>query len=131
MNAHARYADIAAEVAAELADRIAAARRAGIAAEAIAIDPGIGFAKLADHSVELLRRLPELAPLSCPILVGVSRKSFLGRLAGGDPAPNQRMPASLAAGLFALQRGANILRVHDVTETIQAIRVWQAVSDRA
>jgi len=127
MNAQARYADVVAEVIAELTGRIAAAEQAGIRRGAIAIDPGIGFAKLAPHSLELLRRLPELRALNCPILVGVSRKSFLGRT-GGEPDPRRRLPGSLAAGLFALDRGADILRVHDVTETIQAVRVWQALA---
>ena len=103
-----------------------AAERAGIARDAIAIDPGIGFAKLAPHSLELLRRLPELAVLRLPILVGVSRKSFIGRL-GGEPDPRLRLPGSLAAGLFAVSRGASILRVHDVAETFQALIVWQAL----
>ena len=105
MNARAVYADIAREVAAELAVRIAAAEQAGIGPEAIAIDPGIGFAKLAPHSLELLRRLPELAALGRPILVGVSRKSFIGRV-GDEPDPQRRFPGSLAAGLFALSHGA-------------------------
>jgi len=123
MNARATYADIAREVMDELAARIAAAEQAGIAREAIAIDPGIGFAKLAPHSLELLRRLPELAALRRPILVGVSRKSFIGRL-GDEPDPRRRLPGSLAAGLFALSHGAHILRVHDVPETIQALKLW-------
>ena len=127
MNAEARYTDVAAEVISELGARITAAERAGIAREAIAIDPGIGFAKLAPHSLELLRRLPELRALGCPILVGVSRKSFLGRLTG-ETEPRGRLPGSLAAALFALDRGAHLLRVHDVTETVQAIRVWQALA---
>ncbi len=127
MNAMARYADVAREVSQELAAAGAAAESAGVARAAIAFDPGIGFAKLAEHSVELLRRLPELAVLGRPLLVGVSRKSFLGRIAG-EPDPGRRLPASVAAALFALQRGARILRVHDVAETIQAIRVWQALS---
>jgi dihydropteroate synthase len=127
MNARAVYADVAAEVVAELAALIAAAERAGVVREAIAIDPGIGFAKLAPHSVELLRRLPELAVLGLPILVGVSRKSFLGRLTG-EATPRQRLAGSLAAGLFAVAQGAQILRVHDVAETIQALRVWQALA---
>jgi dihydropteroate synthase len=126
MNARAVYSDVAREVIDELAARIAAAERAGIARDAIAIDPGIGFAKLAPHSLELLRRLPELSVLRRPMLVGVSRKSFIGRI-GGETDPRQRMPGSLAAVLFALSRGANILRVHDVSETIQALRVWQAL----
>jgi len=127
MNARAVYADIAREVAAELCDRIAAAETAGIARSAIAIDPGIGFAKLAPHSLELLRRLPELAVLGRPILVGVSRKSFIGRI-GEEPDQQRRFPGSIAAGLFALSRGAHILRVHDVAETVQAIKLWSALT---
>jgi dihydropteroate synthase len=127
MNARAIYADIAREVAAELADRITAAEAAGITRDAIAIDPGIGFAKLAPHSLELLRRLPELTVLGRPILVGVSRKSFIGRLTE-ESDPQRRFPGSIAAGLFALSRGAHILRVHDVAETVQAIKLWSALT---
>jgi len=126
MNARATYADIAREVTDELAARIEAAEQAGIARDAIAIDPGIGFAKLAPHSLELLRRLPELAVLHRPILVGVSRKSFIGRL-GDEPDPQRRLPGSLAAGLFAISRGAHILRVHDVPETVQALKLWASL----
>jgi dihydropteroate synthase len=127
MNAEARYTDVAGEVLSELAARIAAAEAAGIARAHIAIDPGIGFAKLAPHSVELLRRLRELTALGCPMVVGVSRKSFLGRI-GNEPDPRCRLPASLAAALFALDRGTSILRVHDVAATVQAVRVWQALN---
>jgi dihydropteroate synthase len=127
MNARAVYADIAREVGDELAARIAAAEQAGIARDAIAIDPGIGFAKLAPQSLEMLRRLPELAALGCPILVGVSRKSFIGRVAD-EPDPQRRLPGSLAAALFAVSRGAHILRVHDVAETVQALRLWSALA---
>ncbi|HET7881558.1 MAG TPA: dihydropteroate synthase [Acetobacteraceae bacterium] len=130
MPAHAHYQDVAGEVIQELAARIAAAEAAGIRRDRIAIDPGIGFAKAARQSLELLRRLPELSVLGCPILVGVSRKSFLGTVSG-EREPRQRLPASLAAGLFALSRGAAILRVHDVPETVQAIKVWQALSDNS
>ncbi len=126
MYAQAHYDDVAAEVIRELAERIANARHAGIDRGSIAIDPGIGFAKTAEQSVELLRRLPELSSLGYPILVGVSRKSFLGA-ATGDTDPRRRLPASLAAGLFALSHGAAILRVHDVAETLQAVRIWQAL----
>jgi dihydropteroate synthase len=129
MYAQARYEDVLAEVAQELGQRVAAAERAGIARNAIAIDPGIGFAKTAEQSVALLRRLPALSSLGCPILVGVSRKSFLGALTAEENT-RRRLPASLAAGLFALSRGAAILRVHDVPETVQAIKVWQALSCR-
>jgi dihydropteroate synthase len=126
MYAQARYGDVAAEVARELAQRIEAAERAGVTRDNIVIDPGIGFAKTAEQSIELLRRLPDLAALGRPILVGLSRKSFLGAITGEDE-PRRRLPGSLAAGLFALARGAAILRVHDVAETIQAIKVWQAL----
>ena len=127
MYAHARYDDVAAEVARELDQRIEAAERAGVARDRIAIDPGIGFAKTAEQSVELLRRLPELRSLGYPIVVGASRKSFLGTVAG-EQDPRRRLPGSLAAGLFALSRGAAILRVHNVPETIQAIKVWRTLT---
>jgi dihydropteroate synthase len=127
MYAEARYDDVVADVRCELAGRIAAAERAGIVPGQIAIDPGIGFAKRPGQSMELLRRLPELASLGYPILVGVSRKSFLAGVTE-EADPRRRLPGSLAAGLFALSRGAIILRVHDVAETIQALRVWQALS---
>jgi dihydropteroate synthase len=123
----ARYGDVAGEVAAELGQRIAAAEAAGIAREAIAIDPGIGFAKTGAHNLALLPRLGELRALGQPIVVGVSRKRFIGTLAGGA-APKERLPGSLAAGLFAVLHGADILRVHDVAETVQALRVWRALA---
>lgn len=128
MNAAAVYRDVAAEVIAELARRVAVAEASGIARARIAIDPGIGFAKLLPHSMALLRRLPELAVLDLPVVVGVSRKSFLGRI-GCEAAPRRRLPASLAAGLFAVQGGAHVLRVHDVPETVQALRVWRALTE--
>ncbi len=127
MYAQARYDDVAAEVARELGQQIAVAERAGITHDRIAIDPGIGFAKTADQSIELLRRLPELLRLGFPVVVGVSRKSFLGALAG-EKDPRRRLPGSLAAGLFALSQGASILRVHDVAETMQAITVWRGLT---
>jgi dihydropteroate synthase len=127
MYAQARYDDVAADVTRELGQLIEAAQRAGIARERIVIDPGIGFAKTAEQSIELLRRLPELGSLGRPILVGVSRKSFLGAVTG-EQDPRHRLPGSLAAGLFALSQGAAILRVHNVPETIQAIRVWRALT---
>jgi dihydropteroate synthase len=126
MYALASYDDIAADVARELGERIDSAERAGIARDRIAADPGIGFAKTAEQSLELLRRLPELGVLGCPILVGVSRKSFLGAVTA-EQEPRRRQAASLAAGLFALSRGAAILRVHDVRETVQAVKVWQSL----
>jgi dihydropteroate synthase len=126
MYAEAHYEDVVRDVRRALAERIDAAERSGVAQGQIAIDPGIGFAKTSDQSAELLRRLPELTSLGYPILIGVSRKSFLARITH-EAVPNRRLPGSLAAGLFALSRGAAILRVHDVLETIQAIMVWQAL----
>lgn len=126
MNGLAVYGDVLAEVTRELAGRLAAAIHAGIAPEAIALDPGIGFAKLADHSIAVLRGLPTLAALGRPLLVGVSRKSFIGRLSA-EPDPARRFPGSLAAALFAISRGASIIRVHDIRETVQALRVWHTL----
>jgi dihydropteroate synthase len=122
----ARYDDIGPEVAAELAVRVTAARQAGIKDEAIAIDPGFGFAKHPPHSLALLRGLSALRTLGFPIIAGVSRKGFIGATSG-EPDPARRFPGSIAAGLFALAQGAAVLRVHDVRETVQAVRVWHAL----
>jgi dihydropteroate synthase len=119
------YGDVALEVAEFLADRLDAAGAAGIPRRRVAIDPGIGFGKTAAHNLELLQRLPLLAGLGCPILVGASRKAFIGRLSGVMEA-ERRGPGSVAAAVFAASRGAAILRVHDVAETVQALRVWRA-----
>jgi dihydropteroate synthase len=126
MRDFANYTDIATEVTAELAERIAAAEAAGIARARIAIDPGIGFAKRPPDSVALLQRLDTLQGLGLPILAGVSRKGFIGKLSG-ETNPAARAPGSIAAALWALNKGADILRVHDVPETIQAVRVWQGL----
>jgi dihydropteroate synthase len=123
----ARYTDVVKEVARELTDRAAAAVAASIAPGQIALDPGIGFAKTAEQSVELLRRLDAFVALGYPIVIGVSRKSFIGRLSG-EPDAGRRLGGSLAAALHALAHGAAILRVHDVPETVQAVRVWRELS---
>jgi dihydropteroate synthase len=120
------YADPPRDVLHELAARIAAAERAGVARAAIAIDPGIGFAKGTAHNAALLARLPVLLNLGCRMVVGVSRKGFIARIAGDAP-PDARLGGSLAAGLAAVLGGAAVLRVHDVAETVQALRVWHAV----
>jgi dihydropteroate synthase len=120
-----RYGDVALEVARFLRDRVETAERLGIPRSAIAVDPGIGFGKTAEHNLALLDRLPLLAGLGCRILVGASRKGFLGRIAG-EPEAGRRLAPSLAAALAAAARGASILRVHDVAETVQALRVWEA-----
>lgn len=122
-----QYDHVTRDVTRELSARIVLAMAAGVARQAIAIDPGLGFAKTAEQSVALLAGLDSLAALGFPILVGASRKSFIGRISG-EEAPDRRLPGSLAAGLFAVARGARILRVHDVAATAQALRVWQALS---
>lgn len=127
MTSTAVYEDVVATVTRELRDRLSAALRAGIAADRIALDPGIGFAKTGPQNLELLGRLPLLLNLGRPLLVGVSRKAFIGRL-GGAERPEQRDWGSLAAGLHALDHGAAILRVHDVAGTVQAVRVWYALA---
>jgi len=121
------YRDVAGEVVAELD---AAIRRLPMTPARIVVDPGIGFAKDTGQNEALLARLPLLLNLGCRILVGVSRKGFLGRIAG-VPDPLARLPGSLAAGLAAVLGGASILRVHDVAATVQALRVWRAVTDAA
>ena len=124
----ADYQDIAVEVAAELATRIGAAEKAGVRPEAIAIDPGFGFAKHPPHSLALLRNLPRLTALGFPVVAGVSRKGFIGATSGEDQ-PARRFPGSIAAGLFALSQGASVLRVHDVKATVQAVRVWHTLHE--
>jgi len=125
MQAAATYGDVAVEVAAFLRDRVDSIERLGIPRARIAIDPGIGFGKTLAHNLEMLHRLPLLAGIGCAILVGASRKGFIGRL-GGEPDAARRAPGSVAVALAAAARGAAILRVHDVAETVQALRVWAA-----
>ncbi len=118
------YADPIADILSELTECRDAALAAGIAAHNIALDPGYGFAKTAAQNLALLRATARFAALGHPLVIGVSRKSFLGTYTN-EPDPARRVPASLAAGLFALTQGAHILRVHDVPETVQAVRLWQ------
>ncbi len=120
-----QYADVVVEVRDYLQQRIAAAEQAGIARERIVIDPGFGFGKVLEHNLELLRRLDEIAALRVPVLAGLSRKSMIGKLTGRDT--GDRLAGSVAAALFAVQRGAAIVRVHDVAATRDALMVWQAV----
>jgi dihydropteroate synthase len=127
MATHARYDDVGAEVAAELSERVATAEHAGIARSRLILDPGFGFAKRPEHSVALLQQFPTLARLGLPVLVGVSRKGFIGVLAD-EPIPARRDAASLAAGLFAAHQGAAVLRVHDVAGTCQALKVWSTLA---
>ena len=121
------YADIVTEVAEFLGERVAAAEAAGIALNRIAVDPGFGFGKSLEHNIELLRRLGELVVPGLPLLVGMSRKSMLG-LITGRPA-HERVHAGIAAHVLAVERGARIVRVHDVAATRDALAIVQAVED--
>ena len=120
------YRDIVPEVKDFLQSRIEAALAAGISYDRIVIDPGFGFGKTLAHNLALLRNLEEFKELNMPILAGLSRKSMLGAITGRDA--QHRMTASVAAALIAAQRGASILRVHDVRETVDAIKIWDAVN---
>jgi dihydropteroate synthase len=122
------YADVVEDVKAFLADRIDFATGAGIAEERIWVDPGIGFGKTVDHNLELLRRLGELRALGRPIVVGTSRKSFIGKLTGREVA--DRLGGTVASNVLALRAGADVLRVHDVGQVKEAVRVAQAILER-
>ena len=125
------YADVVAEVDAHLRSRLAVAEGAGVLRDCVAFDPGIGFGKSAEGSLELLARgLPILAASGRPVLVGASRKSFLARLTGDDGPPQERIPASLAAAALAVFQGATILRVHDVAATVRVAKVALAARDK-
>jgi dihydropteroate synthase len=127
MNTLADYTDVAVEVTRELASRVAAAEAAGVARAQIAVDPGIGFAKRTGQNREVLVRLPLLLNIGCPILVGLSRKRFV-REVTRTLSPKQTGPGSLAGVLYSLWHGARILRVHEVADTVQAVRVWEVLS---
>ena len=120
------YEDVVAEVGAFLMERVEAAERCGIARERLVIDPGFGFGKSYEHNLALLRNLGEFVALGVPVLVGLSRKSMLGRITGRDA--GERVIASVAAALIAAQKGARILRVHDVAATRDALAVLRSVS---
>lgn len=125
MQSDPRYDDVVVEVREFLADRAEALMATGIARERIVLDPGFGFGKTVAHNLTLLRDLDRLLELGFPLLVGISRKSTLGAITGREV--QDRLAGSLAAALFAAQKGAKILRVHDVRETVDALKVWQAV----
>jgi dihydropteroate synthase len=127
MQEHPRYDDVASEVAAFLEERLAFAVGAGIAEERICLDPGIGFGKTVEHNFELVRRLDVLLALGRPIVIGFSRKSSLGKVAGDPNAKTGPLSASVAAAVAAYERGATILRVHDVREHVEALAVARAV----
>ncbi len=126
MQADPRYGDVVSDVAAFLEQRLAFAVGEGVPEERIWLDPGIGFGKTVAHNLELLRRLDEIVTLGRPVVIGTSRKSFLGTLAGGR-AEDARLPGTIATNVLALQRGAAIFRVHDVAPVADALAVAAAV----
>jgi dihydropteroate synthase len=128
MQAEPRYDDVVAEVAEFLAARAQAAIAAGVARERIWLDPGIGFGKhMLRHNLPLLRGLEAIVALGFPVLLGASRKSFIGAVDGGGRGPDERLGGSIAAALRGAQAGVAAVRVHDVRETVQALRVWAAI----
>ncbi len=121
-----RYGDVVAEVRAFCGRQAEALQEAGVSRDRIAVDPGIGFGKTLEHNLELLRRLPEMASLGYPLLVGVSRKRFIGQILDEDD-PSRRISGSVGAAVYAAVHGADILRVHDVADTVQALGVVAAI----
>jgi dihydropteroate synthase len=128
MQVDPRYDDVVADVKAFLEARLSAATEAGIAEEHVCIDPGIGFGKTAEHNFELVRRLDEIAALGRPIVIGFSRKSSLGKLLGNPDATTGTTAASVGAAVAAYERGATILRVHDVRQHVEALSAARAVA---
>ncbi len=149
MQARPRYRDVVSDVQGFLAEAIARAERAGIASDSILIDPGLGFGKTVAHNLRLLQQLHVLQSLGKPIVVGASRKSFIGRTLVAPPARRdtsspawtvparsaagveERLPGSLACAVWAAQQGAHVVRVHDVKATVQFLRMWRAIADAA
>ncbi len=120
------YDHVSLDVFDYLESRIAACQVAGVARHRLIVDPGIGFGKTKAHNLQILRDLALFRALGCPLLVGLSRKYFIAALSAGEPAL-ERLPGSIAGALHALSQGAQIVRVHDASETSQAIKVWQAI----
>jgi dihydropteroate synthase len=127
MQANPRYREAALDLYDYFVERLDAAEAAGLPRRRIAIDPGIGFGKAIAHNRDILNRLALLHGLGCPILLGVSRKSFIAKLSRGEDA-GHRLPGSLAAALWGLKAGVQMIRVHDVAETAQAAAVWRALA---
>jgi dihydropteroate synthase len=124
-----RYDDVVSEVVAFLEERLAFATEAGIRKELICVDPGIGFGKTVEHNLELLKRLDEIVALGRPVLVGASRKRFLGRVVGEPDAVTGPVAASVAVAVMAYERGATIIRAHDVREHVEALKAARAVAE--
>lgn len=121
------YDDVVQEVGEYLQNRVSTCEQHGIARERLLLDPGFGFGKTIIHNMQLLRSLPNLAAMGIPLVVGLSRKSMIGRLLGRDV--SQRLPASLALAVLAVERGAAIIRTHDVAATADALAMWQALEE--
>jgi dihydropteroate synthase len=119
-----QYDDVVADVSAFLRERVAQCVEAGLGEEMLVVDPGFGFGKTPEDNIELLANLRQLQVIGAPILIGVSRKSTLGQITGREV--DERLPASLAAAVMAVERGAQIVRAHDVAETVDALRVTKA-----
>ena len=126
MQSDPTYEDAPKEVLEYLTARVQACEAAGIERARLAVDPGIGFGKTVAHNVQILKHLDIYQRLGVPLLLGVSRKSFIGKIVGEEDA-QKRLPGSIAAALFSIRYGGNILRVHDVRETKQALEVWAAI----
>lgn len=127
MQDNPRYDDVTAEVVALLRERIGACERAGISRERLLVDPGFGFAKTVQHNLQLMHEMDALQTLALPILIGVSRKSLFGKVLGRDV--SERLPGSLAAAVMCVERGASIVRAHDVKETVDVVRFAHAVME--
>jgi dihydropteroate synthase len=120
-----RYDDVVSEVRAFLEERLAFAVNEGVPEDRVWLDPGIGFGKSVEHNLELLRRLEEIVAIGRPVVIGTSRKSFLGKLTGGRP-EHERLPGTIATNVIAFERGASIFRVHDVAQVADALAVAAA-----
>ncbi|WP_247886468.1 dihydropteroate synthase [Azospirillum brasilense] len=126
MQQNPTYEDAALDVFDWLEERVEACLAAGVALERIAIDPGIGFGKTVEHNLDILRHTALYHGLGCALLIGLSRKTLIGKLSRSEP-PKERLPGSLVGGLETLNQGAQILRVHDVPQTVQARAVWEGL----
>ena len=124
-----RYDDVVSDVKSFLEERLAFAVAEGVDEERVWLDPGVGFGKTVEHNLELLRRLDEIAAIGRPVVIGTSRKSFLGRLTGGR-AEDERLPGTIATNVLALERGASVFRVHDVAPVVDALAVAAATVAR-
>jgi dihydropteroate synthase len=124
-----RYDDVVSDVKAFLEERLAFAIREGVPEERVWLDPGVGFGKTVEHNLELLRRLDEIVAIGRPVVIGTSRKRFLGQLTGGRP-EGERLPGTIATSVIALERGARVFRVHDVAPVVDALAVAAATVNR-